>query len=230
MENRYTYLFLNLVTILGPLALSFDKKVAFYKSIPNFVKSMLITSGLYILWDIIFTKYNVWQFNKAYLVDLFIGNLPIEEYIFFIVVPYACLFIYECLKAYFPQTNVGAKTIWKIIGIFSVLMSIIFISKTYTFTTFGLIALTLGYVYKFEYPLFEKIQNHLLLAWIIALIPMAYVNGVLTSKPVLIYNNIENCNIRIGTIPFEDFFYNLLYMMWMILLFEKINLKSKVLK
>jgi lycopene cyclase domain-containing protein len=49
---------------------------------------------------------------------------------------------------------------------------------------------------------------------------MAFVNGILTGNPVLIYNDAENLGIRIGTIPFEDFFYNLLYMTWMITLFE----------
>ncbi|MFM6952343.1 MAG: lycopene cyclase domain-containing protein [Bacteroidota bacterium] len=34
------------------------------------------------------------------------------------------------------------------------------------------------------------------------------------------YDNTENLGIRIGTIPFEDFFYNLLYMTWMISLYE----------
>ncbi len=227
MENRYTYLFLNLVTILGPLTLSFDKKVAFYKSIPFFLKSMLVTSSLYLIWDILFTEFGVWKFNTPYLIDTFVINLPIEEYIFFLVVPYACLFIYECLKAYFPHVNIHANYGWIGISILSLAMSILFISQIYTLLTFGFILVTLLAIYKFERTLFNKISNHLLLAWIVALIPMAYVNGVLTSKPVLIYNDLENCNLRIGTIPFEDFFYNLLYMLWMIVLFEKYKSKKE---
>ena len=227
MENRYTYLFLDAATILGPLFLSFDKKVAFYKSIPNFLKSMLITSTLYVFWDILFTHNHVWKFNREFLIDKFLLNLPIEEYIFFLVVPYACLFIYICLKSYFPRINLYADYIWIIIGVFSFGMSIVFYSHLYTFITFGLIFVTLIALYKLEKALFKRIGNHLMLAWIIALIPMAYVNGILTSKPVLIYNNLENCNFRIGTIPFEDFFYNLLYMLWMIVLFEKFNSKRQ---
>lgn len=226
MENRYTYLFLNLVTIVGPLALSFDKKVAFYKNIPHFIKSMMISSGIYLIWDILFTKYQVWQFNTEFLIDKFIYNLPIEEYIFFLVVPYACLFIYECLKVYFPKIDLKANYIWIGITILSILMSIFFYQRIYTLITFGLTALTILALYKYESVFFSRIKTHLILAWIIALIPMAYVNGVLTSKPVLIYNNLNNCNFRIGTIPFEDFFYNLLLMIWMIYLYEKFKTKS----
>jgi lycopene cyclase domain-containing protein len=226
MENRYTYLFLNAATIAGPLFLSFDKKVAFYKNIPHFIKSMMIASGIYLIWDILFTKYQVWQFNTEFLINKFIYNLPIEEYIFFLVVPYACLFIYECLKVYFPKIDVRADYIWIGITILSILMSIFFYQRIYTLITFGLTALTILALYKYESVLFTRIKIHLILAWIIALIPMAYVNGVLTSKPVLIYNNLNNCNFRIGTIPFEDFFYNLLLMIWMIYLYEKFKTKA----
>ena len=56
---------------------------------------------------------------------------------------------------------------------------------------------------------------------------MAVVNGLLTGLPVLIYNNLENLKIRVGTIPFEDFFYHLVYMLLMILIYEKISRKEK---
>jgi lycopene cyclase domain-containing protein len=56
---------------------------------------------------------------------------------------------------------------------------------------------------------------------------MAYVNGVLTSKPVLIYNDAQNLGIRIGTIPLEDFFYNMVYMLWMITVYEILRKEHK---
>jgi len=36
---------------------------------------------------------------------------------------------------------------------------------------------------------------------------MAVVNGLLTSLPVVTYDNMQNLGIRIGTIPIEDFLY-----------------------
>jgi lycopene cyclase domain-containing protein len=98
----------------------------------------------------------------------------------------------------------------------------------YTFITFGLIAVTLLALRGFAITFLKKYWSHLILAWIIAIIPMAYVNGVLTSKPVLIYNDLQNMSVRIGTIPFEDFFYNFLYMLWSISIFEFLHKKEEV--
>ena len=103
IPDHLTYLFLNLITIAGPLALSFDKKVAFYKNWKQFALAMLTTTTIYIVWDIWFTKINVWLFNPQFLYGKWFANLPLEEYIFFIIIPYACLFIYA--ELFFQQST-----------------------------------------------------------------------------------------------------------------------------
>ena len=180
---------------------------------------MLPTSLAYIIWDIIATKTLVWKFNGEFLLGINIVNLPIEEYIFFLVVPYACLFIYACLKAYWPHWHSLKLNTAATSGI--ILLSALCIaynpSHAYTTSTFGLLAIT--YIV-LSFTKYSHHLTHLIISWAVALIPMAFVNGILTANPVLIYNDAENLGIRIGTIPFEDFFYNLLYMTWMITLFE----------
>ncbi len=223
MENKYTYLFLDMITIAGPLLLSFDKKVAYYKSWKYFALSMLPVSAFYLLWDVIFTETGIWKFNPDYLLGQNIINLPIEEYLFFLVVPYSCLFIYACLKAYFPNLrNKGYNFYYPIIG-FTGLMSLMNYNKIYTVVTFGILTIVLAYLMFKEKTILKTYGGYILVSWTIALLPMAYVNGVLTSKPVLIYNDLKNCGMRIGTIPFEDFFYNMLYMVAMIAIFERLR-------
>lgn len=226
VSNHYTYIFLDIVTIAGPLFLSFDKKVAFYKYFGKLAIATFFTSLIYIIWDILFTRIGVWKFNPEYLIGINIINLPIEEYGFFTVVPYACIFIYMCLKIYFPKIQLPFNLTWSIFTLVSILLSIFYFNKIYTFLTFGLIALTLIALRGFAYSFIKNYWSHLILAWIIAIIPMAYVNGVLTSKPVLIYNDLENMSFRIGTIPLEDFFYNFLYMLWSISIFEFLQMKN----
>ena len=57
---------------------------------------------LFIPWDIYFTAKGVWDFNPNFIIDVKFLYLPIEEWLFFIIVPYACVFIYEVLNYFFP--------------------------------------------------------------------------------------------------------------------------------
>lgn len=225
--NNSTYFWINTVTILGPLLLSFDKRVAFYKEWKYFFTAMAITSCLYLIWDVIFTALGVWHFNPKFVSGFYIVNLPWEEVFFFVAVPYACLFIYACLRHYVPKIehrNVG-RLISALLLVFSVSMVILNYHRLYTAVTFSLLAFTLLnqlLVTRGSYI------THLYTAWFISILPMFIVNGLLTGLPILIYENTENLGIRIPSfipgmqygIPLEDFFYNLLYMMWMIWIFE----------
>ena len=225
IPDHLTYLFLNIITIAGPLALSFDKKVAFYKNWKQFTLAMLTTSTIYIVWDIWFTKINVWLFNPQFLYGKWFANLPLEEYIFFIIIPYACLFIYACLKAYLPNFSLNKALKPIVISLMAISLIAIAInpSHLYTTITFGFLFITLTVLLLTRHTAH---LSHIILAWIIALLPMSYVNGVLTSKPVLIYNDAQNLGIRIGTIPLEDFFYNMVYMLWMITVYEILRRKK----
>ena len=85
MPDAYMYLLLDAFTIIGPLSLSFDKKVAYYKDWKYLLPSLLYVSFFYLIWDIWFTEIQVWEFNFQYLLGPTLFNLPIEEYAFFFV-------------------------------------------------------------------------------------------------------------------------------------------------
>src|SRR5882757_7145558 len=103
MNSHFTYFLILGCTLAGPLLLSFDKKVAFYKKWKPLFLAMLIPAAIYIAWDIFFTSKGIWSFNEKYYVkELKIFNLPLEEILFFFIVPYCCVFIYECIRVYFP--------------------------------------------------------------------------------------------------------------------------------
>src|SRR5574343_1547998 len=99
------YLWINIGTIVFPLLLSFDKKVAFYKKWPTLLPAIFITGVFFLIWDQWFSVMNIWGFNAIYLTGYYLGELPIEEVMFFMTVPYACVFIYECLRAYIKHSE-----------------------------------------------------------------------------------------------------------------------------
>jgi lycopene cyclase domain-containing protein len=217
---KLAYFWIVLGTILGPLALSFDKKVFFASKRKRIFAGIFVASSLYIIWDIVFTYIGIWKFNPKYIIGASLFRLPFEEYLFFIAVPYACLFVYECLKVYFPsweKPKIALVFSWLLI-VLSVITVATHLNRIYTAVTGLLLLVTLlnqVWVTRSRY------MSHLFIAWIICILPMAVVNGLLTGLPILIYNDTQNLGFRIGTIPIEDFFYNLLYMLWMIWVYEK---------
>jgi lycopene cyclase domain-containing protein len=223
MNSHYTYLLIDALTIAGPLGLSFDKKVAFFSKWKSILPALFFPGLFFIIWDIIFTLKGVWSFNPEFITGVYVGNLPIEEVLFFIVVPYSCLFIYECLVGY-KIKNVFEKTERTIIllhVLFLLTVGFLNLSRLYTSVTFLLLSLALIFVY------WKKTKGIGLfyLSFLISLLPFLIVNGVLTSLPVVIYNNQENLSIRIGSIPAEDTMYGFLLMLLNTLLF--IHFKKK---
>src|SRR5688572_25331807 len=100
----YIYLYLNLFTIFFPFILSFDKRVAFYKTWPALLPAIFLNAAIFIPWDIYFMQRGIWGFNPEYLLGINLFGLPLEEVLFFITVPYACVFIYVCLNVYFGES------------------------------------------------------------------------------------------------------------------------------
>ncbi len=227
MNAHYTYFLILAASLAGPLALSFDKKVAFYKNWRYVFAAMIIPALLYIVWDIYFTAKGVWYFNEAYISGIKLYNLPLEEVLFFFIVPYCCIFIYACIRSYFPSLvhNKTADCILKGLAALLLITGIIYYNRDYTGWTFiftgGFIAIL--YVWRNFFKSFDAIS--FLVSYAICLIPFLIVNGFLTAIPVVLYNDAENLGIRIYTIPFEDAFYGMLLVLMNIALYEKLKNK-----
>lgn len=207
------YLLINLFVIAGPLALSFDKKVAFYRSWKALLIGMFVMMSIYIPWDMAFTKFGVWGFNQNYLTGFTLGNLPVEEVLFFVTVPYACTFIYACVKAYLKiKISTMLKNVLLAVLV-ALLISIIFIgsSQQYSFYTSLCSLLTLlAFILIFRR---NDFWGNFFVSYLIAMIPFLIVNGILTGSKiegeVVWYNSEHIFNLRLLTIPVEDSIYNL---------------------
>lgn len=214
-----TYLLLDILTLAGPLALSFDKKVAFYKNWKYLFPAIALTAVFFLIWDYFFTLVGIWEFNPEHVLSPRIGGMPIEEYLFFLVVPYACVFIYECLKVYSPKDYLFPfrHYISVALMLFCLVSYYFYPSHLYTAVNSVVLLFVLVLLY------WRKSTNFLgmfYLSYVIALLPFAIVNGVLTGMPVLIYNDAANLGVRVGTIPLDDFFYNLIMLLMTVSLYE----------
>ncbi|HPH84325.1 MAG TPA: lycopene cyclase domain-containing protein [Ferruginibacter sp.] len=229
MNTHYTYLLILVASIAGPLVLSFDKKVAFYTKWKYVFQAMILPAVFYIAWDIFFTFIGVWSFNPDYITGIHLINLPIEEVMFFLVVPYCCTFIYECIRCYFPAMtdHAAASVILKVIAAALFIAGIYFFDKSYTGYTFILTAVYIAVLFLLRWYFTGFHIKAFLISYAVILIPFLIVNGFLTAIPVVLYNDAENLGLRIYTIPFEDAFYGMLLVMMNISIFEKLRSKHK---
>lgn len=231
MNQHYTYFIIHAAALAGPLLLSFDRKVAFYKKWKYLFPAMLFPALFFLIWDEWFTRLGVWSFNPDYITGIRLGSLPIEEVLFFITVPYCCVFVYECIKVYFPvvQQKASASKLFFLMQIVLLVVGLLNIEKEYTSYTFLLNAGLMSCIFLFP-KWFKGFNAGLFLtAYLVCLIPFLLVNGFLTAMPVVQYNDAENLGIRIFSflpwpmhnIPFEDIFYGMLLILMNIVLFER---------
>lgn len=223
----YIYLYLNIFTILFPLLLSFDKRVAFYKNWSALWPAILVNAVLFIVWDVFFTETGVWGFNNEYLTGIYLFNLPLEEVLFFITVPYACVFIYDVLNTYVEKDLLQpySKAIAFFLMMVLPLIALFNIERLYTSITF--VALTIAHLVHLRY-FSNRYLGRFYLAYLVHLVPFLLINGVLTFLPIVWYNNNFNLGIRIVSIPVEDTMYSMLMLLVTISVYEGLRQRKAV--
>ncbi len=207
---QYLYLLLNLGSLSIPFLFSFHPKLKFYKYWQALTIGIITSMLIFIPWDIIFTAKGIWGFNNDYFLGIKLFHLPIEEWLFFICIPYACVFTHFALLHYFPnmklQKSVTKKISYSLIIAFFII-SVFNYNKWYTFINF-LLASIITFLVLIKN---SKLLSEFYLTFLVILIPFFIVNGILTGSfienEVVWYNNAENLGIRLSTIPIEDTIY-----------------------
>ncbi len=226
-NSNYTYAALLIGSILFPLLFSFEKNIRFIRFRKPVFWAVLIPGIFFIIWDVAFTRLGFWSFNPEYTLEPRFLGLPLEEWLFFVVIPYCSLFVYEVLNFYLQklQYNRQLKAILFSIAIALLLTGIMEWGVWYTSICLTTTALFLFFMLNINK--LEKHLTHFTLAFVVACMPMFIVNGVLTAMPVVEYNTQYFSNFRIGTIPAEDFSYFLLLFSMNFVVYEKFKLFYK---
>ena len=186
--------------------------------------AIAVTGTVFIIWDVIFTSRGIWGFNERYLTGIDIVNLPLEEWLFFICIPYASIFTHYAFQFFLPKVRLAHKLTNSITIVLALVLATVILfntEKAYTFYNYSLLLLIL------LFSLFtqEKQLSVFYITFLIILIPFFIVNGILTGsfihEEVVWYNNAENLGIRLGTIPVEDAGYAFSMIFMSILLIER---------
>lgn len=230
--ERYLYLLLDVLSFSVPFLYSFERRrlhfIQYWK--PYFTAIMGV--GLFfILWDIYFAYQGVWGFNPRYLIGVEWFKLPLEEWLFFLLIPYASNFIHYALLYFFPKPTLSkpsAKVLSWLLFVISASVALLNTDKIYTLCSFGLFAVLLLFQSIKQWPYFRRYALSFIVIFIPFFIVNSWLTGSFTDEPIVFYDNTENLGIRMGTIPVEDAFYCFSMLYGSLLVFEWLKKKPVI--
>lgn len=203
--KNFSYLLVLIGTFAIPILLGLKKQNPIFSNLKYLVPAMVFTGAIFIMWDMRFEQQAIWRFNSDFLLGINILNLPLEEWLYFIGVPFLGISIYEFVKHRFytferPNTFLAVSLfLFFLFGIVAYFSR----QKLYPFFTFFLLAIYLGYtVFRSR---FKKHYTKFYLAYFILLVPFILISGILTALPIIEYNPNHHFGILIYSIPIENF-------------------------
>lgn len=206
----YTYSLILFFTVIICFIASFDRRIKFNNHFGAFLMAAIVVAIIFIAWDVWFTAKGVWWFNTDYTLGIVIAGLPIEEWLFFICIPFSCVFTYFCFDKFFKLDWLSGLN--NLIVFFSVivcsLIALLHHDKIYTLVTAVATSVTLIYLH---FIVRANWIGKASLVYAVLMLGFFPVNGVLTGSfienPIVNYNPNDFLGIRMGTIPMEDAVY-----------------------
>lgn len=221
---QYTYSLILFFTVVICFVASFDKRLRFDREFVPFLKASVIVALFFIAWDVWFTSRGVWWFNTKYTLGIELAGLPLEEWLFFIFIPFSCIFTYFCLDKFFRWQHLSAFN--NIIVFVSIIVCAVvalrYADRIYTLVTAVVTIVTL---LVFHFVMRVQWISQASLVFTILMLGFLPVNGILTGtgleSPIVNYNPADFMGIRVFTIPIEDAVYGYTQFLWVLYFFKK---------
>ena len=210
LEISWLYAWIHAFVFFPVFLLSFDKKVWYAGRWKHLFPAIILVAIPFLIWDVIFTSAGVWQFNEKYISGFRILGLPWEEFMFFLTVPFACIFIYDCLNAYFPVNRIilweQSATVLLVLAL--LLFGTVFYDRIYTVSACLIAILSTIWV---RYHGETAFLSNFYRTFLVVLIPFFFTDGILTGgftdEPIVLYNVEHFSGYRVVSIPIEDYIY-----------------------
>jgi isorenieratene synthase len=216
---RCEYLLFDLAILLPPLALSLAFPAVFAQRWGAALTAIAAAALPFIAWDALVAGRH-WWFNEAFVLGPRIAGLPIEEVLFFVSVPFACLFTWQ--SAFTREAATGRprlRWLYALPWLAAPLGVALFATgREYT----GLTLLALAAVAGLDRLLATGLllRPHFLGFLVAVLVLTTLCNGYLTWRPVVLYEPRYQLDFRVGTIPIEDFGYGIALVVLVVILYE----------
>lgn len=220
----YTYALILFFTIIICFIASFHKRILFNYHFGAFIKAAVLVAIPFIAWDVWFTAKGVWWFNTDYTLGIVIAGLPLEEWLFFICIPFSCVFTYFCIDKFFKLDWLSGfnNLIVFVSVIVCSVMALLHHDKVYTLVTAIATMATLIYLH---FIVRADWIGKASLVFTVLMLGFFPVNGVLTGtgleSPIVNYNPNDFLGIRMLTIPIEDAVYGYTQLLLVLYFFKR---------
>lgn len=207
--KKHAYVLIPFAAALVPLILTWDSKVAFFSHLLPWFLATLAVGLVYLVWDALVVIRGHWKFNDEFVGRWRFFHLPLGEYLFFFLIPYACIFLYETGVAYFGSWVAFSWSPWySAVGAVLAVIGL-FLSRGRGYSQAAL--LSVAVFFALQGWLMPDLIGRFEFLWFLGLSTLGFliVDGLYTSLPTIFYNPKSNWGLRIFTIPAEDFLYNL---------------------
>lgn len=166
----------------------------------------------FVAWDVMVVGRHWWFDERRVLGPAALG-LPIEEWLFFLVVPLACLFTWEVLLGG-ARARLGAigRRGRVVLGALA-LAAVLAWSGGREYTALALTAVVGAVLLDDALGTGLVGSARMRVHGLVVLALTAVFNGYLTARPIVHYDDAYTLGVRIGTIPLEDFAFGLAFVL-----------------
>ncbi len=106
--RHLVYVFVLAACLVGTLPLELFLRVRVYARWRRLAASLLPVVAVFGAWDLLAIAQHTWQYDRAYLIGVFLpGRLPLEELLFFLVIPTCAVLTLEAVRARRPGWLIG---------------------------------------------------------------------------------------------------------------------------
>jgi lycopene cyclase domain-containing protein len=105
MDDRWQYLALMAACLIVTLPLEFVLRARVYRRPRRLLLALIPTVVIFTIWDVAGILRHHWTYSPLFTTGFRLGVMPIEELVFFIVVPICGLLTYEAVGDVLRRTR-----------------------------------------------------------------------------------------------------------------------------
>jgi len=218
--QNYWYLLILLVLAGVTMFLFLKKTIVFIMEIKYMLPALIFSGAIFVLFNNRLHETGIIHFNTNYLLGGNIFNLPVEEWLFLLIMSLFAFSVYILVSVRFanlekPYFFMGISVVLLLAFGFEAWSSR---QKLVPFFIFFLLVIYFGYT------LFRnRFKSHLakfFISYLIVVVPFLIIRAIVNSLPVILYNNDYILGLRLFNMPVEEFGYLFLLMLINITIFE----------